>query len=122
MFGVVVGGKKNSGSPDRSDGVDEQGDLLEQYASDKRDGRGFDSFRAWLWDLRRLVSLLLDHGHPHARRYPLGMLYDEARLVNVRLNRHHVTQASLIQSAVGALLDKKAGRHWKKAVADLTEE
>lgn len=50
------------------------------------------------------------------------MLYDEARLVNARLNRHHVTQASLVQQAVGALLDKKAGQAWRKTVRNLIEE
>lgn len=50
------------------------------------------------------------------------MLFDESRLVNNRLNRHHVTQATLTKQAVGSLLDKRVGREWRKTVETLTAE
>lgn len=49
------------------------------------------------------MSLLLDHGHPHARRYPLGLLFEECQLVNERVNRLLGSQAALNQMAVSTV-------------------
>lgn len=49
------------------------------------------------------MSLLLDHGHPYARRYPLGLLFEEAQLVTERVNRLLGSQATLNQMAVSTV-------------------
>lgn len=74
-----------------------------------------------MWNLRGQVSLLLDHGHPEARRYPVGMLMDEARLVVQRVNNGHVTTATLLQGAVSGVLSKKANKEFQKQIKRLLE-
>ena len=69
--------------------------------------------KAWMWDVRALVSLLLERGHSECRHYPLGMLMDEARLVNRRDNNRYVTESTLLQSAVSGVLSKKANKHFR---------
>jgi len=73
-----------------------------------------------MWDQRRHVNLLYDHGHPEARQYPFGMLWDEALLVTERLNNMAATQAVLVQQAVSSVLSEKAQKSFKKAIKDLT--
>lgn len=70
--------------------------------------------------LRRQVSLLLSHGHPDAGDYPLGMLWVESQLVVERLNQQAVTQAVLLQLAVGSILSKKTGSEFKKTLKKLS--
>ena len=53
------------------------------------------------------MSLLLDHGHPNAGSYPLGLLGQEAELVVERLNRLEATRTALLQMAVGSVLSEK---------------
>lgn len=74
-----------------------------------------------MWGLRRQVSLLLDHGHPHARRYPVGMVWEEAMLVVERMNREAASDKVLLQLAAGSLLSKDAGRQFKKTLKELTK-
>ena len=56
----------------------------------------------------RDVSLLLDHGHAYARRYPIWQLQVETLLVSQRLNREFATVAALHQQAILATEDKGA--------------
>lgn len=70
--------------------------------------------------LRRHVSLLLSHGHPEAGDYPLGTLWVESQLVVERLNQQAVTQAVLLQLAVGSILSKKTGSEFKKTIKKLS--
>ncbi len=77
--------------------------------------------KEWLWNVRGIVSLLLDHGHPESRRYPLGMLMDETLLVNRRVNNSHVTAATLLQGAVSGVLSKKANKDFQKQINRLLE-
>ncbi|HYD06290.1 MAG TPA: hypothetical protein VEC60_11225 [Reyranella sp.] len=63
---------------------------------------------------------MLDHGHPDARRYPLGVLWDESRLVVERMNGEMATHLSLLQLAVGSVLSKKAGDLFNKQIKALT--
>ena len=72
-----------------------------------------------MWGLRRQVSLLLDHGHPGARQYPVGMVWDEAMLVVERMNREAASNTALLQMAAGSLLSKDAGRQLKKTLKEL---
>jgi len=46
-----------------------------------------------------MVNMLLDHGHPEAWEYPLGLVDDEARLVIDRLNSQSITAALGFQAA-----------------------
>lgn len=76
----------------------------------------------WLWGIRRQVSLLIEHGHVHARRYPLGMVMDEAKIAVERVNNGYATQAVLLQSAVSGVISKKANKEFKKQVDLLLEK
>lgn len=68
------------------------------------------------------MSLLLDHGHPEARRYPLGMLSDEAALVVERLNGQEVTRATLLRLSISAVLSKEGGRAFDKEISKMNIE
>lgn len=68
------------------------------------------------------MSLCLDHGHPEARLYPLGMLWDESNLVIERVNGATVTEANLLQHAIGSILSKKSGTHFQKMIRDINVE
>ena len=74
-----------------------------------------------MWGLMGQVSLLMDHGHPQARHYPLGRLMDEARLVVQRVNNGHATTAILLQGAVSGVLSKKANKEFQKQISRLLE-
>lgn len=67
------------------------------------------------------MSLLLDHGHPHARHYPIGMVWDEATLVVERMNREAASNTALLQLAAGSLLSKDAGKQLKKTLKELLD-
>lgn len=64
----------------------------------------------------------MGNGHLQARFYPLGMLEDEALLVIERVNAQTVTEASILQLAVGSILDKKAGKAFEKRLKKLSIE
>lgn len=72
-----------------------------------------------MWGVRRQISLLMAEGHPDARHYPIGMVWDEASLVVSRINRAHATDALLIQLAVGAVLSKKGAQEFSKQIKRL---
>lgn len=61
----------------------------------------------------------MEHGHPDARLYPLGMLSDEVLLIVERHNARMVAEAQLLQAAVGGLLDKKASKAFREMLKDL---
>lgn len=65
------------------------------------------------------MSLCLDHGHPEARLYPLGMLHDEAALIEERESARISTEASLRQSVIASLFGKKKSG-FQKAVKQLS--
>lgn len=67
------------------------------------------------------MSLLLSQGQPSARRYPLWMLWDEARIVQERHNGFAVTQAVLTQLAVASLFSKEAGQQFAKLTKRLSD-
>ena len=71
--------------------------------------------------VRRQVSLLLDHGHPHAWNYPIGMVRSESLLVEERLNNSYATTAILLQMAVSAVLSEEAGKEFQKTIEGLTK-
>jgi hypothetical protein len=65
---------------------------------------------------------LLDHGHPQARKYPIGMLADESSLVIARVNAAMVTEATLLQHAVHGVLSKKSREEFTKLIQTLNVE
>jgi hypothetical protein len=65
---------------------------------------------------------LLAQGHPDARSYTIGQVWDEAEIVVERLNRAAVTDAVLIQGAVASLLSKEGGKEFSKLTKMLTGE
>lgn len=49
--------------------------------------------------VRRSVSLLLEKGHPHAKRYAVSTVHLEADICSKRENRVYKTMASLFYAA-----------------------
>ena len=74
-----------------------------------------------MWARRENVSLLMSEGHAHARRYPIGMLLDECRIASRRINNRIASEMSLTHLAVSAILSKKGGTEFRKAVQRLQE-
>jgi len=74
-----------------------------------------------MWGIRRQISLLLAEGHPEAPHYPIGMVWDEARLVVERHNGAHATQAVLVQLAVASVLSKDGAKEFKKTISRLND-
>lgn len=68
------------------------------------------------------MSLLLDHGHPEARKYPIGMLMDESNLVIERQNSATLTEANLLQLAIDGILSKKQREQFAKLSRKLNVE
>ena len=68
------------------------------------------------------MSLLLDHGHPTARDYPISMVWDEVEFIVARQNRMEATGAILIQSAVSSILSEKGGSHFKKLIKKMMQD
>jgi hypothetical protein len=66
------------------------------------------------------VSFLLAEGHPHARSYPLRMLWDEVRLARDRVNTLLASQALLTQMVVGGMFSKESVDAFAKAIKELT--
>lgn len=65
------------------------------------------------------MNLLVDHGHPQAMYYPLGMLMDEAAMVQERENSRIVTEAKLLQFAVAGMLAKESRKLFDNMIKDL---
>jgi hypothetical protein len=64
---------------------------------------------------------LLSNGHPEARLYPIGLVWDEARIVREHLNRQETTRATLLQMAVASVLSKDAAREFSRTIARINE-
>lgn len=73
-----------------------------------------------MWGVRKQVSLLLDHGHQHARFYPLGMVWDEAQIVVERLNQEEASRTALLQLAGAAVMSKKGNSLLQKVLKEMT--
>lgn len=75
--------------------------------------------------LRREVSLLLSQGHPHARRYSIIMVWNEAEIVQQRYNRR-VRDYAIIGQHLATLstgtLTKDGVKKTNKALRTLLEE
>ena len=70
--------------------------------------------------LREQVSLLLAHGHPDARFYPVPKLWTETRLVRKRVNHEIATTATLTQMAINAALSDKGAKAFTAQIKQMT--
>lgn len=68
------------------------------------------------------MSLLLANGHEDAWLYPLGMVMDEANLVQERENSRLTSEAILTQLAAGSIISTKVGKEFTKMVQGLAVE
>ncbi len=79
--------------------------------------------------VRRQISLLLDHGHPHAMTYPVQMVFAEAAIVVSRMNAQMASEASLLQLAISTVPNmsikpaatKRAVKAFKEQLEALTD-
>ncbi|RWR13826.1 phage pre-tape measure protein [Paenirhodobacter populi] len=71
--------------------------------------------------IRKAVSLLFQHGHPHAARQPLGRIFMEAEIVEQRTKRAQANDAVLMQKTVGSLIDEKIGKDFSKWIREIAE-
>jgi hypothetical protein len=62
------------------------------------------------------------NGHPEARRYPLGLVFDEAAFVEERENTRIVTESVLIQLAAASIMSKQARSAFTKRLKMLNVE
>jgi hypothetical protein len=70
--------------------------------------------------VRGQVSLLLSEGHRFAQHYPLAMVGAEAAIARRRINGKLVTESTLMQACIGAVMNgKKGGAHYRKLIKDL---
>lgn len=74
-----------------------------------------------MWGFRRQVSLLLDSGHAHAFQYPLGMVWEEARLVVERRNHTSAHETALLHAAAAAIFSKEGMKNLKKILKELDD-
>ncbi len=61
----------------------------------------------------------MDHGHSHARGYPVSMVWIESQLVVERINQEEASRAVVMQATVGSLLGKNGQKHFKKILKEL---
>lgn len=73
-----------------------------------------------MWGVRRQVSLLLDHGHQHARFYPIGMVWEEAQIVVERTNQEEASRTALMQLAGLGVMSKKGAQALRKVLKELS--
>lgn len=79
-----------------------------------------------MWGIREKVSLLLDHGHPEAWSYPLGLVVQETTIIVDRENQREALRARLIQAAVSAtpngFLDGKSLKKMQDAFGSILKK
>ncbi|OOH27539.1 hypothetical protein B0B32_00050 [Pseudomonas aeruginosa] len=54
--------------------------------------------------------MLLSEGHADARRYPLAVLWSEARIVRQRHNARAVQDAAVMEAVIGAVISRRKGQ------------
>lgn len=62
----------------------------------------------------------MDHGHPDARFYPLGMVWEETIIVVERINNDASSNTSLLHIAAAAVMSKEGGKLLRKTLKELT--
>jgi hypothetical protein len=67
------------------------------------------------------VSLLLSEGHPCARRYPVAVVWSEARIVRERNAYRRSRDAAVMQMVLGSMFSKKASKELEKLLGKVAE-
>lgn len=62
---------------------------------------------------------MLAEGHPHARAYPLGTLWEEARIARRRHAERATTDAVLVHAAVLAMWSKEGAAHFRDVLEEV---
>lgn len=68
-----------------------------------------------------MASLLRAHGHIEVESYTPGRIYEESSLLRSWMDKLEATRATLLQAAVGGLLDKEAGKTFRETVKRMME-
>ena len=68
------------------------------------------------------MNLLLASGHPDARFYPLGLLKDEAGIIEARWSREEAARATLLQLAISSAISEKAAKEFNKLVSRMSAD
>lgn len=63
--------------------------------------------------------MLLDSGHPEARLYPLGMVWDESNIVIERRTSALINESNLMAQTISAALSKKGNTQRNKTIAKM---
>lgn len=61
------------------------------------------------------------NGHPRAREYPLGMVWEEARIVVNRQTAEHASRALLYRAAISATKSKEGAEAFDKLIKELLD-
>ena len=72
------------------------------------------------WAFGKWFPLLMAHGHPEARHYPVPMLWTETRIVRRRMNKELADNSTLTQMAISAVLSKDGRDAFNKNIKRLT--
>lgn len=64
------------------------------------------------------MSLLLDHGHPDAWRYPLWLVMEEAEIVDRRINIQTANHFSLLQKTLLSIPNENVKARFTETVAE----
>ena len=65
------------------------------------------------------MSFLRSEGHFHASRYSLAFMWNEVEFARNRNNARIVTEATVMQAAISALLVKEGSQHFKEITEQL---
>lgn len=67
------------------------------------------------------MSLLLSAGHADATRYPIAVVWSEARIVRQRNASRTKVEAVTMQAVIASILSKQGGKLLKETLARMDE-
>lgn len=63
----------------------------------------------------------MDHGHLRAREYPIGMVWEEVRIVVDRMKSDNAMRAILMRAAISATKTEDAASAFDKMIGELLD-
>ena len=63
----------------------------------------------------------MDHGHLRARDYPIGMVWEEIRIVVDRVKSENAMRALIMRAAISATKTQDAATAFDKMIGDLLD-
>lgn len=63
----------------------------------------------------------MDHGHLRAREYPIGMVWEEVRIVVDRMRSDNAMRAILMRAAISATKTEDAASAFDKMIGELLD-